>query len=72
MAQYFGGVRFSVFVTMICAHILSVGHYGSTAVCWALAAFRFLNPIHSQYESLDGGSAHHKAATYTQNNTNIE
>jgi hypothetical protein len=37
---------------------------------WPL--FRFLNPIHSRYDSLDGGSARHKAATYTQNNTNTE
>jgi hypothetical protein len=30
--------------------------------------FQFLNPIHSQYDSLGGGSAHRKAVTYTQNN----
>jgi hypothetical protein len=35
---------------------------------WLL--FRVLNPIHSRYNSLDGGSARRKAATYTQNNTN--
>jgi hypothetical protein len=29
--------------------------------------FQFLNPIHSQYDSLDGGSARRKAAVYTQN-----
>jgi hypothetical protein len=27
--------------------------------------FQFLNPIHSRYDSLDGGSASRKAATYT-------
>jgi hypothetical protein len=32
--------------------------------------FQFLNPIHSRWDSLDGGSAHRKAVTYTQNNTN--
>jgi hypothetical protein len=37
---------------------------------WPL--FEFLDPIHSQYDSLDGGSARHKASTYTQNNTNTE
>jgi hypothetical protein len=35
---------------------------------WPL--FQFLNPIHSRKDSLDGGSARRKAATYTQNNTN--
>jgi hypothetical protein len=46
--------------------------YGSTALYWALAAFQFLNPIQSRYDSLDGGSARPKASTYTQINTNIE
>jgi hypothetical protein len=32
---------------------------------WPL--FQFLNPVHSQYDSLDGRSARRKAATYTQN-----
>jgi hypothetical protein len=47
-------------------------YYGSTALCWAFAAFffQFLDPIHSQYDSLDGESAHRKAANYTRNNTN--
>jgi hypothetical protein len=35
---------------------------------WLL--FQFLDPIHSRQDSLDGGSAGRKAATYTQNNTN--
>jgi hypothetical protein len=34
--------------------------------------FQFLNPIHSRYESLDGGPAHRKAATYIQKNINTE
>jgi hypothetical protein len=37
---------------------------------WPL--FQFLNPIHSRYDSLVGGSARRKDATYTQNNTNRE
>jgi hypothetical protein len=37
---------------------------------WPL--FQFPNPIHSRYDSLKGGSAGRKAATYTQNNTNTE
>jgi hypothetical protein len=37
---------------------------------WPL--FQCLNPINSRYDFLDGGSARHKAATYTQNNTNTE
>jgi hypothetical protein len=43
--------------------------YGSTALCWALSAFQILNPIHSRYDSLNGGSARCKTATYIQNNT---
>jgi hypothetical protein len=39
----------------------------STPGLWPL--LQFLNPIHSRYDSLDRGSARHKAATYTQNNT---
>jgi hypothetical protein len=31
---------------------------------------QFLNHVHSRQDSLDGGSARHKAATYTQNNIN--
>jgi hypothetical protein len=34
-----------------------------------LAVFQFLNPTHSRWYSLDGGSARRKAATYIQNNT---
>jgi hypothetical protein len=32
--------------------------------------FQFLDLIHGRQDCLDGGSAHHKASTYTQNNTN--
>jgi hypothetical protein len=28
--------------------IVSVTLYGFTALCWALATFQFLNPIHSR------------------------
>jgi hypothetical protein len=31
---------------------------------WALATFQFLDPIHSQQDSLDGRSAHRKDPTY--------
>jgi hypothetical protein len=34
------------------------------------SVFQVLNPMHSQLDSLDGGSARRKAATYIQNNTN--
>jgi hypothetical protein len=37
-----------------------------------LPVFQFLNPVHSRYDSLDGGSARRKAGTYTQNYTNTE
>jgi hypothetical protein len=48
-------------------HILSL--YGSTALCWTLAAFS-VSPsfLHSRYDSLYGGSARCKATTYTENN----
>jgi hypothetical protein len=29
-------------------------------------SFKFINPIHSRQDSLDGGSARRKASTYTQ------
>jgi hypothetical protein len=44
--------------------------YSPFAGSWSL--FQFLNPIQSRLESLDGGSARRKVATYTQNNTNPE
>jgi hypothetical protein len=61
LSQYYG--RFSALrrldrMTFICVYV-----YGSRELCLALAAFQFLNPIHS----LDGGSARRKTATYTQN-----
>jgi hypothetical protein len=37
---------------------------------WPL--FQFLNPMHSRQDSLNGRSARHKAATYIENNINIE
>jgi hypothetical protein len=37
---------------------------------WPL--FQFLNPIHSRQESLDGGSARRKAASYKEDITNTE
>jgi hypothetical protein len=45
--------------------------HGSTALCWASAAFSLSWSFYSQQNSLDGGSAGRKAATYTQNNTDI-
>jgi hypothetical protein len=38
--------------------------------CGAWPLFQFLKSVHSRYDSLNGGSARRKAATYTQNNTN--
>jgi hypothetical protein len=37
---------------------------------WPL--FQFIDPMHSQYDFLDGGSACRKAATYIQKSTNTE
>jgi hypothetical protein len=37
-----------------------------------LAAFQFRHPIHCRQDTLDGGSAHRKASTYTQDNTNTK
>jgi hypothetical protein len=47
---------------------LSIYIYIQPFGLWPL--FQFLNPIHNRQDSLDGGSACHKAATYTENNTN--
>jgi hypothetical protein len=47
-------------------------YYGSTTLCWALAAFQFLDTMHSREDYLDGGSARRKTATYTQENTTTE
>jgi hypothetical protein len=38
--------------------------YSLLARPWNL--FQFTNPMHSRYDSLHGGSAHRKAATYTE------
>jgi hypothetical protein len=61
-------IRKSIYLSVCLSIYLSI--YGCTALCWALAAFQLLNPIHSRQDSLDGGSARHKDSTYTQNNTN--
>jgi hypothetical protein len=39
---------------------------------WALAAFQFLNPIHSRQDSLERGSASRKEATYLHRITHID
>lgn len=44
---------------------------GSTAL-WTMVVFSFLNPMQSRYDSLDKGTAHRKATTYTQTNINTE
>jgi hypothetical protein len=44
-------------------------YYCSAVLCWILPLFKFLDPIHNRQDSLGGGSARHKATTYTQNNT---
>jgi hypothetical protein len=53
---------------IISVQILSI--YGCTALVDLGRFFQFL--IHSQQESLDGGSARHKATILTQNNTSTE
>jgi hypothetical protein len=65
-------IPFVLLIMKIFSSVTKVSIYGSTALCWALVAFQFFNPIHSRKDSLDGGSARRKAATYTQNNTNTE
>jgi hypothetical protein len=40
--------------------------------CWGLAAFQFPDPVHSQYDPLDEGSALRKAATHPQDITATE
>jgi hypothetical protein len=39
--------------------------YGSTALCWALAAFLFHDLLHSRWDSSDGRSARRKATAHT-------
>jgi hypothetical protein len=46
-------------------------HYGMALVDLG-RFFLFLNFIHSWQDSLDGGSARRKAASYTQNNTQTQ
>jgi hypothetical protein len=44
----------------------NVSVYRSAASVGPWPPFQFLNPIHSRQDSLDGGSARRRAATYTQ------
>jgi hypothetical protein len=44
-------------------------YYGSTAFCLVWPLFQFCDLINNWQDSLDGGSARHKAATYTQVDT---
>jgi hypothetical protein len=39
--------------------------YGSTDLCWVLAAFQFFNPTHSRLDCFARASARRKAATYS-------
>jgi hypothetical protein len=68
-------------VTELCTYCFtgSIYLYICLSVClsmalqsfvWPWTLFQFLNPLHSRQDSLAGGSARHKAATYTQHNTN--
>jgi hypothetical protein len=42
--------------------------YGSKSLCWALATFQFINPVHSRQHTLDGVSGRRKDSTYEQTN----
>jgi hypothetical protein len=60
----------SIYLSIYLSVCLSV--YGSTALLLDLGRVSVSWFLYSQYDSLDGGSARHKAATYTQDNTNTE
>jgi hypothetical protein len=55
-----------------CQYIHSIVHSSMAVQAFAgpWPVFQFRNPIHIRQDSLDRGSAHHKAATYTQNSIN--
>jgi hypothetical protein len=64
-----------IHISSACLNFLSkyrLSICGSTVLCLASVAFQFLNFTHCPDETLDGGSARRKTATYTQNNTNTE
>jgi hypothetical protein len=44
----------------------------STALCWTWATLSVSSSIHSQWDSLDGGSGRRKPVAYTQDSTNTE
>jgi hypothetical protein len=56
--------------TYIHSRILSISLPIALQPFRTLVAFSVSYSVHSRYDSLDGGSAHLKAATYTRNNTN--
>jgi hypothetical protein len=60
-------VYLSIYLSIYLSTYLPI--YGSTARFLTLAAFQFLKPIHSLYDSLDGGSARREAATYRKTQT---
>jgi hypothetical protein len=41
----------SIYLSIYESIYLSI--YGSTALCWTLTAFQFLNHVHSWWDSLD-------------------
>jgi hypothetical protein len=47
-------------------------YYGSTVLCWTLAAISVYLSYTHLVGLLDGGSARCKASTYKQSNTNTE
>jgi hypothetical protein len=53
-------------------HIQSFFYNGSTALCWALAAFSVSSTYTQSVGILGRGSAGRKAFTYTQSNTNTK
>jgi phosphatidylglycerophosphate synthase len=65
MLKQVGFKRFIIIIIIIIIMALQ-------SFVWAWPLFQFLDPLHSWWDSLDGGSARRKAATYTEGNTNTE
>jgi hypothetical protein len=63
-------IYLSVCLSVCLSTYLSI--YGSTAICWTLAAFQLLDRLDCRWDSLDGGLARRKDATCTQDSTNTE
>jgi hypothetical protein len=65
-------LRFSTFFRDRITPLPCLSIYSSTALCWSSAVFSVFLSLTRSVGIVDGGSARRKAATYTQDSTNIE